>query len=413
MRMLRDLEGVLVRAEAALAVVLVLTMLTLAGYNVVYRNVLVRLQVYWAHSGPPVEPSTGVDGVVPPESSPTADSPATKDDAKAPAPAGGDDFGGFGGGFGEDEPEEAASPKPAGGDDFGGFGGGFGEDEPEPAPAKKPELAAGDDFGGFGGGFGKDEEEAAPADGGAEGFGGFGGGLAKPSEDEEEDEEDDDLGEDDFGEDDPFANLAEIDAVATDTGDDGPVGGPPPAGSFAAWAIAFIDKIKLAWIDVLLRQLVIIVAFLGATLAAHRGKHINIDALSKIMPPGVRRVIPVVLNLVTVSVCLLLAKAGWDLVKISLEFPKELVPWAQESTFQLMFPIGFGLLAFHFSVRLAESIVDPPQESAEVEANEAEYQDDDATELNIVAAAEAAAADADPVDEDEASEDDAKEGGPR
>ena len=451
MRKLRALEDVLIRVESALAVVLVLTMLLLAAYNVVYRNVLVPLQQHWAHSGPPVEP-TAAKGVAA-----EGAGDAKQDEAKAELEAetkvetksvdsareGGDDFGGFGGGLGEDEdaakPEEdakkadgfegfgggldeeaepakavpapeakanaePAKPEPAKpeSDDFGGFGGGL-DEEPEPpvAPpaAKAPETVAvaepakpakpeSDDFGGFGGGLGDEADEAEPETKAepkpaGDDFAGFGGGLGDeggetkagdakavadakaveakaPAGDDELDEEDD-LGEDDLGDDDQFANLADIDAVAKKSGDSIPQGGPPPAGSFAAWAVEFIDDIKLDWIDIFLRQLVIIVAFFGAMLATQRGKHINVDALSKLLPAGVQRVVGVVLPLAAVSVCLVLAKAGWDLVAISREYPKDLLPSVPEWSLQLMFPVGFGLLAVHFAVRVVEAAVAPPE----------------------------------------------------
>ncbi|MCH9685278.1 MAG: TRAP transporter small permease, partial [Deltaproteobacteria bacterium] len=362
MRKLRELEDKLIRVESALAVVLVLVTLSLAGYNVVYRNILVRLQQHWAHSGPPLEEATATTpAATKAKTAPTAaegKAPEAAggddfggfggglgDEAPADSPAAGDDFGGFGGGIGdEDEPEpEPATPEPAAGDDFGGFGGGIGDEDEQPAepPAKpsppvdeEPAKAGGDDFGGFGGGIG-DEDEPAEGEGegeGAEGFGGFGGGLgdgeAKPKADDgDEDEEEDDFGEeDDLGGEDPFANLADIDAAGQDGAlDTGPKGGPPPVGSFADRAVKFIDAIKLGWIDLFLRQLVIIISFLGAILATQRGKHINIDALSKALPKRFQRVVPIVLNLVSVGACLMLARAGWDLVQISREYPKEVL----------------------------------------------------------------------------------------
>jgi TRAP-type C4-dicarboxylate transport system permease small subunit len=175
-----------------------------------------------------------------------------------------------------------------------------------------------------------------------------------------DDELDDDLGEDDLGDDDQFANLADIDTVAKKSADAIPQGGPPPPGSFAAWAVAFIDDLKLDWIDIFLRQLVIIVAFFGAMLATQRGKHINIDALSKMLPPRARRVVGVLLPLTAVAVCLVLARAGWDLVRISREYPKDLLPSVPEWSLQLMFPVGFGLLAVHFVVRAVEAVAAPP-----------------------------------------------------
>jgi TRAP-type C4-dicarboxylate transport system permease small subunit len=410
MRKLRALEDVLVRVESVLAVVLVLTMLLLAAYNVVYRNVLVPLQNHWAHSGPPVEVTAAKTDAPQPDAPPSEAKPGPETAPLDSAPSrGADDFGGFGG-LGDDDGDvegKAASPpaaKPAA-DDFGGFGGDLDDEDdedddaptPAPAPAPAPESKAApakpaaDDFGGFGGGLG-DEAPAAPeppapvavaepakaAGDDFGGFGGFGGGLgdegseatlpAKAGEAKADatpkadlDEGEDDHGEDDLGDDDQFANLAEIDAAAKTSADAIPKGGPPPTGSFAAWAVTFIDDIKLDWIDIFLRQLVIIVAFFGAMLATQRGKHINIDALSKVLPPGVRRVVGVLLPLTAVAVCLVLARAGWDLVQISRAFPKDLLPSVPEWTLQLMFPVGFGLLAVHFAIRVLEAALVPPE----------------------------------------------------
>ena len=401
MRKLRALEDVLIRVESALAVVLVLTMLLLAAYNVVYRNVLVPLQSHWAHSGPPVVRA-------PVEVAPAKTEVAPRDEAKPDVKAepadsaregGGDDFEGFGGGLGEEDegeededdedevdegeakaetkaepvkaPEivakaEPAKPAKSESDDFGGFGGGLGDDEPEAAepeaaePEAKAKEAGGDDFGGFGGGLDDEGGAAANADDGKAPA--ADDGKAPAADDELA--EDDLGGEDDLGDDDQFANLPNIDAVAKQSADSMPQGGPPPEGSFAAWGVRFIDDIKLDWIDVFLRQLVIIVAFFGAMLATQRGKHINVDALSKLLPRGVQRVVAVLLPLAAVAVCLVLARAGWDLVQISREFPKDLLPSVPEWSLQLMFPVGFGLLAVHFVVRIVEAVVEGPPVAA-------------------------------------------------
>jgi TRAP-type C4-dicarboxylate transport system permease small subunit len=332
MRKLRALEDLLIRVESALAVVLVLTMLLLAAYNVVYRNVLVPLQNHWAHSGPPVQPTTAEP--VPTEGEPA---PTDAEDAKADA-------------------KQVDSAREGGADDFGGFGG-LGEEDDE-GQAGKPEAKGGaDDFGGFGGlddggDDAKPEPDAKAVD------------AKAPAADEGLGDAEDELGEDDLGDEDQFANLPAIDAVAKQSADAIPQGGPPPPGSFAAWAVAFIDDIKLDWIDVFLRQLVIIVAFFGAMLATQRGKHINVDALSKLLPRSARRVVGVLLPLTAVAVCLVLAKAGWDLVQIGRAYPKDLLPSVPEWSLQLMFPVGFGLLAVHFAVRMVEAAVAPPDPDA-------------------------------------------------
>lgn len=296
MKLLRALEAGLVRVEGAVAVALVLVMLALAGYNVVYRNVLVPMQKHWAHSGPVLEAPT------PPPTKAAASKPTD-----APAPSAAEGFAGDWGEGGDEDEDEKPEPKPSdepdGAEGFAGDWGESGEDD-EPADAKDANDT-------------KDAKDAAPPE------------------------------DDDF-------HLAKIDAVAQ-TGDGKPLGGPPPPGSFAANMVSFIDSIKLGWIDVVLRQFVILVAFFGAMMATQRGKHINVDALSKLLNPARQRWLSVATNLLATGVCIVFAKAGSALVGIGREHPHELVPWADEWIFQLMFPLGFGLLAFHFAVRVAEA----------------------------------------------------------
>jgi TRAP-type C4-dicarboxylate transport system permease small subunit len=212
----------------------------------------------------------------------------------------------------------------------------------EPAPAVEPDRAAQDDAEGFGGGLADADDTADDAEG-------FGGGLADA----------DDTGDRAAAAAEPVAQEKALEPESAK-----PEGGPPPPGSFAARGVAFIDAIKLEWIDVFLRQLVLIVSFFGAMLATHRRKHINIDAVGTILPKKLRRPVAIAVNVLAVLICIVLAAAGLDLVEIGVQYPKDVVPWAREWAFQLVFPLGFGLLALHFAVRLLEAMTDPQAEKA-------------------------------------------------
>jgi TRAP-type C4-dicarboxylate transport system permease small subunit len=341
-----DLEKKLIRVETWLLVACVVAMLVLAGYNVAYRNLLVPWQTQLLTSGPPATATSG-----------DAEEKAESEEEPAGDAAEASDESDFEGGFGAPSEGEDASS------DEGGFEGGFG------APSDEPEASEeSDEEGGFEGGFG-----APPDDGGdaveSGDDGGFEGGFGATDEAESDDEgeigggfgaTDDETATDDSSEKvDADGEELDASAVAEEAGDDiaGPTGGPPPEGSFADTMVGVIDAMKLAWIDVLLRQLVIISGFLGAMIAARRRNHITIDAVGKLLEGRPRHIVDAITSFVSTGVCLVLAVAGWDLVKIGLEFPTELLPWAQEWTFQLAFPIGFGLLALHFAIRVYESIV--------------------------------------------------------
>ena len=349
---LLKVEEQIVRIEAMLLVFLVIFMLGLATYNVFYRNVLVPIQVSLltdadSSVAPPVEA---------PVEAPTKASPAEPaedgagfgggfEDSEDGAGAGGfgggfgddeDSAEGFGGGFGDDteasdKPAEPAKPS----DDTAGFGGGFGdEEETKPAPEPTPQPAE-DDSAGFGGGFGGDFDDGASGDGepapdGADGFGGGFGGDFEDAADADK----------------PAEQPTPTPAVAVAPAE------PKDVPAFAK----FVDAVKIEWIDVMLRQLVLIVGFLGAMLATRRRKHITIDALSKVIPTHINRWIAVFTSALSVVICAVLASAGSDLVAISIEYPKELVSFADEWHFQLAFPVGFGMLAMHFAIRVIESL---------------------------------------------------------
>ena len=188
--LIRSVEEKLVRAEGWLLVFLVGLMLTLAVYNVLYRNVLVPIQakltIQEHHTvvkapepvvesdtkAEPTEESGGFGGGFGAESDDESGFGGDFADDNAPT----DDNGGFGGDFAE------KADKPA--DDNGGFGGDFGEkpSQPvEPAPVEDNgglggDFAATDTPAADNGGFGGDFAESADSD---EGFGG-GFGDAKP-----------------------------------------------------------------------------------------------------------------------------------------------------------------------------------------------------------------------------------------
>ncbi|MFP4599737.1 MAG: TRAP transporter small permease, partial [Persicimonas sp.] len=186
--------------------------------------------------------------------------------------------------------------------------------------------------GGFGGGFGeKDEADDSDADGFGGGFGGDFGG--------------------DFGEEEEAGRGEEQERGGG--GDEG--GGRPPEGSLAAWLVDLIDTIKAHWADELLRQLVIICGFLGAMLAARRRSHITIDAVGTLLEGRARHIVDTLTSMAAGATCVFLALSGLRLVELGIEYPRELLPFAKQWQIQLVFPIGWSLLALHFIVRSIES----------------------------------------------------------
>lgn len=77
-----------------------------------------------------------------------------------------------------------------------------------------------------------------------------------------------------------------------------------------AWAHALLSQVD--WIDVLLTRGTLVLAFLGASLAAQQNRHIGIDALNRILPAAVQRWVRGGVGMVTGLVCVALAVVFWQ-----------------------------------------------------------------------------------------------------
>ena len=79
--------------------------------------------------------------------------------------------------------------------------------------------------------------------------------------------------------------------------------------SFLQIVLRNVAHTGLVWIDPLLRHLLLWIGFLGATLATRLGRHISVDALSRLLPPVALRASRVATHLGAACVCVLLSNA--------------------------------------------------------------------------------------------------------
>lgn len=116
----------------------------------------------------------------------------------------------------------------------------------------------------------------------------------------------------------------------------------------------------ILWADPLLRHMVLWVGFLGASLATQREKHISIDLITRFVSSSATNLIRILTNLFACIVSYILAGAGWTFVKAEMESETvvltigtmEFYSW----WFQLIIPVGFGLMCFRFFLRNLEHI---------------------------------------------------------
>lgn len=113
----------------------------------------------------------------------------------------------------------------------------------------------------------------------------------------------------------------------------------------------------ILWGDTFLRHLVLWAGFIGASLATRDEKHINIDLLGRITPKKYVPYLRIVIDLMTMLVCIALARAGYVFLKYEIEANTILFNNVPAWYFQLIIPIGFALIGFRFLLKILERMI--------------------------------------------------------
>ena len=105
---------------------------------------------------------------------------------------------------------------------------------------------------------------------------------------------------------------------------------------------------SILWGDIFLRQMVLWVGFIGASLAARDQRHIAVDFLPNISPSSWRKPIRTLTNLCAAGISAFLAQAAWDFVAYERESESILFFNYPVWFFQIVLPYGFSLLTLRF-----------------------------------------------------------------
>jgi TRAP-type C4-dicarboxylate transport system permease small subunit len=112
----------------------------------------------------------------------------------------------------------------------------------------------------------------------------------------------------------------------------------------------------LDWGDSLLRNLVLWIGFIGATLATREGKHINIDVVSRWLPSLGKNVITLLTHLFSFSICLLLTYAALKFIKNEAQMGQRTFLYIPAWIPELILPLTFSLMAFRFGLRSLKNL---------------------------------------------------------
>ena len=107
----------------------------------------------------------------------------------------------------------------------------------------------------------------------------------------------------------------------------------------------------LPWADGLGRLAVLWIAVIGAVAAARDRKHISIDLAQRFLPPGWRRATLAVAEAFAAAVCGFMAFYAWRFVADSREFGDTMLGDWPAWAFQLVLPVGFAIVAYHYTLR--------------------------------------------------------------
>jgi len=121
------------------------------------------------------------------------------------------------------------------------------------------------------------------------------------------------------------------------------------------WANAVMGYFD--WAELMVRLLVLWVAFLGASLVTRKQKHIKIDLMSEFLPSRWLPCRELVLSLVCAVVTALMVKASWHYVLMERSFGSTLFLGMPTWIGQMILPAGFFLIFLRFLFRSAEQAV--------------------------------------------------------
>ncbi len=106
----------------------------------------------------------------------------------------------------------------------------------------------------------------------------------------------------------------------------------------------------ILWADTFLRQLVLWVAFLGASLAVRERKHLNVDVLTRFMSERGKKLARLVTDVFAGVVCVVFLKASLTFVQNEIHQGTVLFLEIPTWYFQLIIPVGYALLSFRFLI---------------------------------------------------------------
>ncbi|MDH5763698.1 MAG: TRAP transporter small permease [Nitrospinota bacterium] len=111
------------------------------------------------------------------------------------------------------------------------------------------------------------------------------------------------------------------------------------------------------WTDIFLRQLVLWVGFLGASLAVRNRRHISIDVLTHFIPSRFKPILNILIGFLSGLITVFLSYAAWKFVEFEMESPTTLFFDIPAWIFQTILPFSFAVISLRYFLRVYDESV--------------------------------------------------------
>jgi len=125
------------------------------------------------------------------------------------------------------------------------------------------------------------------------------------------------------------------------------------------------------WTDGVIRHSVFMLGFLGGAYATYTGRHIRIDAVTRVLPPRRRMAMRIFSTVAALAIVSTFAWAAWGFYTVTLQEAGEASQVGQlftPSRGAMVIVLGYAGIAFHFVVQIALDVAwlvdgrEPPPE---------------------------------------------------
>ena len=116
----------------------------------------------------------------------------------------------------------------------------------------------------------------------------------------------------------------------------------------------------ILWADIFLRQLVLWVGFLGASIAVCKDKHIGIDFLPNVLPHQWKPKLRIITHLATSIISAILAWSAWSFLRYEMESDSVLFLNIPVWVFQTILPYSFAIISVRFLLQALDTLMASP-----------------------------------------------------